>query len=119
WVNNRSIKSGECLMWGNPIAEMMYETLRYFAGAGAPTTQYNIANNATDSQAPLSLPKATWEKPYFKGEGGGNGGQGYLRCATPVMTVISDINPSYEDDLPGSNWASADWDGDGVVSATG
>src|SRR5690606_516653 len=64
WVNNQSIKNGECLMWGNPIAEMMYETLRYFAGAGAPTTQFNIANNAVDSQAPLNLPKATWEKPY-------------------------------------------------------
>src|SRR5690606_38849463 len=29
WVNNRAINNGECRMWGNPIAEMMYEGLRY------------------------------------------------------------------------------------------
>ncbi|MCX7556859.1 PilC/PilY family type IV pilus protein [Xanthomonadaceae bacterium JHOS43] len=104
WVNNRPINNGECLMWGNPIAEMMYETLRYFAGAGSPRTEFNIAANAVDSQAPLSLPLPSWQRPYSSGEGGGNDGNGYLRCATPVMTVISDINPSYDGQLPGSRW---------------
>ena len=32
WVATRAINEGECRMWGNPIGEMMYETLRYFAG---------------------------------------------------------------------------------------
>ena len=31
------ITAGECQMWGNPIGEMMYEGLRYFAGKQAPT----------------------------------------------------------------------------------
>lgn len=30
WIATRPVKEGECWMWGNPIAEMMYETLRYF-----------------------------------------------------------------------------------------
>ncbi|MEP6907362.1 MAG: hypothetical protein ABI858_05185 [Pseudoxanthomonas sp.] len=29
------ITNGNCRMWGNPIAEMMYESMRYFAGAEA------------------------------------------------------------------------------------
>jgi len=35
WITNRAMYQGtdetkvECKMWGNPIAEMMYESLRY------------------------------------------------------------------------------------------
>lgn len=35
WIATRPVKEGECWMWGNPVAEMMYETLRYFSGATA------------------------------------------------------------------------------------
>lgn len=103
WIANRPIADGECAMWGNPIAEMMYETLRYLAGAPAPRAEFSIAANSKDTQAPLSLPMPNWVSPY---EPVSEGGGGYLRCATPVMTVISDINPSYDGDVPGSNWSN-------------
>jgi type IV pilus assembly protein PilY1 len=103
FITNRPINPGECNMWGNPIGEMMYETMRYFAGATTPTPDFDYASNARDTQAPLSLPKVnTWTPPY-KSDANPAGAEA---CAVPVMTVISDINPSYDFNLPGSNWTN-------------
>jgi type IV pilus assembly protein PilY1 len=93
-VTTRPFDEGEFGgMWGNPIAEIMYEALRYFAGRTGPTTAFNYSGTTFDSQ--LGLPKIdTWTNPYGSGE---------LTCAKPFMTVISDINPSYDtDQLPGA-----------------
>ena len=103
WIATRPIDDGECSMWGNPVAEMMYETLRYLGGASAPRSEFAIADDAKDTQTPLELPMPDWKPPYASED---DGGSGYLRCATPVMTVISDINPSYDGSVPGSNWDS-------------
>jgi type IV pilus assembly protein PilY1 len=89
-VYNRPIHEGEDYMWGNPIAEMMYESLRYFAGAGATPDYSSGITNGNDRG--LDLPLETWQNPYDT----------YPHCAKPVMLVISDINPSYDtDQLPG------------------
>src|SRR5690606_20873614 len=40
WITNGPISDGQCSMWGNPIGEMMYETMRYFAGASGPHSAY-------------------------------------------------------------------------------
>ena len=95
WIATRPITDGECSMWGNPIAEMMYEGMRYFAGKAAPTTGFSIG--ATDTpDATLGLPVATWTDPYAANSGN-------ERCAKPFQIVISDINPSYDtDQVPGS-----------------
>ncbi len=37
WISNRSIANGECQMWGNPVAEMLFESVRYYAGKASPT----------------------------------------------------------------------------------
>lgn len=103
WIANRPINDGECSMWGNPVAEMMYEALRYLGGAQAPRSEFNISGTAKDAKAPLELPRPDWISPYKPVS---EGGSGYLRCAVPVMTVISDINPSYDGDVPGSRWSS-------------
>ncbi|MEJ5207492.1 PilC/PilY family type IV pilus protein [Denitratimonas sp. CY0512] len=108
WIANRAINDGECSMWGNPVGEMMWESLRYFAGAGSPRTEFNIASNAKDASV-LSLPRPEWVEPYTSVE---DGGSGFLRCATPVMTVISDINPSYDGSVPGSKFVSISGAGD-------
>ncbi len=86
--------SNPCYMWGNPVGEMMYETMRYFAGATSPTTAYDYSSG---KDVDLGLPKVdSWVAPYSS--------SGYPACSVPVMTVISDINPSYDNKLPGSNW---------------
>jgi len=92
-----SAGSGACTMWGNPIAEMMYETLRYFAGHGAPTTTYDYGSGTTIDSS-MNLPRETdWSDPYATRPS----------CSKPFMVVISDIYPSYDtDDLPGASFGS-------------
>lgn len=90
----------KCHMWGNPVAEMMYEGLRYFSGADEATTSYSYTQkNSVDSKLNLEQPK--WESPYRETSKGG-----YPVCAKPVMTVVSDITPSYDYNVPGSKWSS-------------
>ncbi len=90
--------SADCSMWGNPVAEMMFETLRYFGGATAAHSAYDYGSGSSKDKT-HSLAKPVWEPPYAAKE---NGGGGYQYCARPVMTVLSDINPSYDYKLPGS-----------------
>lgn len=100
WITTRPINNGECSMWGNPIAEMMYESLRYFSGAKIATPAFKY----TDSGSPdagLGLAQATWNDPYDTAD------SGYPYCAKPFQLVISDINPSYDTDaVPGSYFAT-------------
>ena len=97
WITNGPITSGRCRMWGNPIGEMMYEALRYFAGKGAPTPAFDIAASG-NPDATLGLSRATWDNPY---------GTGKPACAKPFQTVVSDINPSYDtDQVPGATFGS-------------
>ncbi|QCO68130.2 hypothetical protein E5843_10855 [Luteimonas yindakuii] len=97
----RTLANGECRMWGNPIAEMMFEAVRYFAGASEPTATFISTANTYGKQEDdhLALPEPAWKDPYKSVQ---NGGGGYASCSRPVMTVISDINPSYDGNLPGS-----------------
>ena len=96
WIYSRPIEEGECRMWGNPIGEMMYETLRYFAGEPAPTSDFTSATGSHDD-AELGLPSPSWVDPYTT----------YDYCAKPFLLVITDINPSFDSDqLPGSVFGS-------------
>ena len=52
----------------------------------------------------MGLTTDTWKDPY---KATANGGLGYPVCAKPFQTVISDINPSYDGDLPGSPFSGA------------
>ena len=98
WITTHPIQEGQCRMWGNPIAEMMYETLRYFAGESGATADFLYSGTTDD--ATLGLPLASWQDPY-------DPGTGYSYCAKPFMIVISDINPSFDtDQLPGSSFGS-------------
>ena len=67
---------------------MAYETLRYYAGK-APTAAY--AAGAADTALGLSS-LSTWANPYST----------YPSCTRPFMTLMSDVNPSYDSDVPGS-----------------
>ena len=76
-------------MWGNPMGEIMYESLRYFAGetGGAADLLYGTVN---DSKNTLSLPKPSWGvvkggttyRPYTM----------FPPCTKASMIVISDVN---------------------------
>lgn len=118
WIVDRTINEGECRNWGNPIGEMMYETLRYFAGKNVPTSEFNYYTYTgtyppspysppNDSGLDLSLPvwgftntaSSTRLKPY----------EAFPTCSKPFMLILSDINPSYDSDqIPGSTFAKTD-----------
>ncbi|MDN5871837.1 MAG: fimbrial assembly protein [Nitrococcus sp.] len=100
WITNRAITDADnCAMWGNPIAEMMYEGVRYFAGKGSATSAFAV------STPELGLPAPNWQDPYASGSDASNAGAEY--CSKPFQLVISDINPSYDSDqLPGSYFDS-------------
>jgi type IV pilus assembly protein PilY1 len=82
-------------MWDNPVAEMMYEGLRYFAGKTGPTSDFsNGVSGSSTHDSVLGLPLSSWTDPYSTPR---------PWCAKPFMLVMSDINPSYDTDrLPGS-----------------
>lgn len=104
-IGGRPINNGECRMWGNPVGEMLYESMRYFAGATVPTTRFFDAAAGSPGvleETSMGLGTETWRNPYTSTA---SGGLGYLSCAKPYQTIISDINPSYDGDLPGSPFA--------------
>lgn len=110
---DRALRNAECRMWGNPIGEMMFETLRYYAGAeGAYPDYVATTGNARivtgkGEEDTLGLSTEEWKDPYKpKSEGG----LGFLSCSKPVMTVISDINPSYDSSIPGNAWDNPSFD---------
>ncbi len=94
--------------WGNPIAEMMYESLRYFMGKEAATPdflptltaggkeQVTLRHNI-DERTSMDLPVATWDDPY----------ENRPWCAKGAQLVISDVNPSYDTQyVPGSAFST-------------
>jgi type IV pilus assembly protein PilY1 len=115
WITTRAPTTGECAMWGNPIGEMMYEAVRYFAGSTATSNFLTTANQGEEST--LKLPVATWKDPYKTVT---NGGVGEKVCSKPFMMVISDINPSYDsDELPGANTNFKSSSFSGTLSSAG
>ena len=100
WITTRGLQEGECRSWGNPIGEILYETLRYFAGKGNPTSDYDYSGSL-DSGLDLSKPDWGIEK----------GNQTFQPldlfpwCSKPFIIILSDIYPSYDSDkVPGSNF---------------
>ncbi len=97
-----------CHMWGSPVAEMMYEGLRYFGGK-APTAAFTANVDASDSpDTRLGLPLvSTWANPYRPKNSGGS-----PICSKPVQMVIADPITSFDSDqLPGAAFP--------IVSANG
>ncbi|STX28217.1 type IV fimbrial biogenesis PilY1-like protein [Legionella beliardensis] len=93
FITTRNIVNGECEMWGNPLAEMLYEAVRYFAGKSGPTTAFNYS---TGPDVTLGLAKPNWQNPYAT----------YPSCSKANLLIISD-QPNYDSDqLPGSSFNS-------------
>ncbi len=102
WITTRPLNEGECRMWGNPIAEMMYEALRYLAGKSSPTPSFTYSGNQDSG---LSLSKPNWG--ITKGSNTYRPYDLFPVCSKPFMIVISDINNSYDSDsVPGSSFSS-------------
>lgn len=88
------LSNGVCTSWGNPIGEMLYETIRYFKGLGSHTTQFQASPTVDPGFSSLDV-ESSWSDPYAS----------CPACSKPFALILSDEFPSYDSDhLPGSNW---------------
>lgn len=111
--------NGSCMMWGNPLGEMMYESLRYFSGANAGTTAYTtgvgaatrVIDNGSTVQSPepsgkLDLQRPSWINPYTSSSARSSTAA-YPSCSRPIQMVIGDPKTSFDSDqLPGASFST-------------
>ena len=96
WIPDRAFRNGECRAWGNPVAEMMYEGLRHYAGESAPTPSFHTTGGM---DATLGLEAPDWEDPYAADNP-------WPQCTAAYQLVVSDPSPSFDgDQLPGSHFS--------------
>ncbi len=104
WITTAPLSEGQCKDWGNPIGEMMYEGLRYFAGKGTPTSSFTYGGGST-TDASLGLSKKDWGIP--RGSNTYQTFEIFPACSKPFLVVLSDVNVSYDSNsLPGSYFNS-------------
>lgn len=97
------MNEGAYVDWGNPVGEMMYEALRYFAGKSSPTSAFSTSGG---HDAAVGLSAATWDNPYAS-----TSKAKAPWCARANMLVMSDVYTSYDaDQVPGSPFSSMSTD---------
>lgn len=60
-ITSTDLTNGRCRSWGNPMSEIYAESIRYFAGATAPTAAYDTDD--FDLFPSARIRKATWPNP--------------------------------------------------------
>lgn len=101
WITTRAINNGECEMWGNPLGEMVWESLRYFNGKTSPTSAFDYS---TGPDVTLGLSKPSWWDPYSAAASRAPSAA-FPYCAKPYLLAISDSYPSFDSDsVPGSTF---------------
>ena len=100
WTYNQS-RYQENTAWGNPMGEMLYDAVRYFARFNTPTSGYVPSSESAipivGSTATVSLPRlSTWTgRPAWDMASD---------CAKPIIMIISDVFPEADsDNIPGSS----------------
>lgn len=102
WITWHALYDGQCKDWGNPLAEMLYESIRYFSGK-------NKASYNTDLDI---LDNATWSDPFDS-----SNTPGVSTCSKPINLVINSITPTFDsDELPGSSFKAASYSDDGSIN---
>ena len=96
WITTRIMNNGECHDWGSPLAEMLYESVRYFTGVLQPTPKYKYTEDQS-VDASLGLTEVnTWTDPFVATGAG--------VCSKPVDLIINSLTPNFDSDqIPGAN----------------
>ncbi len=102
-----TITEGNCRSWGNPMAEVYFESLRYFAGNSA-TSGYVYSGTTADKT--LGLPQvSTWADPLTNNN----------YCSPLNVLVFNASVSSFEDDLASTSLASIGGSGKTAASVSG
>lgn len=109
--------------WGNPLGEMVYESMRYFAGKASPTADFTSASGRENGSTfpNFVLPSASWVDPYSTSvtalQDGTDGT--FPFCAKPYIMAVSDTYPSFDSDqVPGTAFGSFSGDISGLNVST-
>ena len=86
-LNNPGSGTANCSAWGNPLAEMYAEALRYIAGQTTASTAFTGGSDLT------GMPTPTWTDPYRLPAAGGNS-----YCAKCSILVMSSGLPTFDSD---------------------
>ena len=110
--------NGENPSWGNPLGEMMFETLNYFSG-GSPSAAFTagvgtdqaarviaVPSNGTytipahvSPETPLGLKRPDWLNPYTAVATNKRlNAAAYPSCARPIQMTIGDPKTSFDSD---------------------
>ncbi|MGZ8228166.1 MAG: pilus assembly protein [Burkholderiales bacterium] len=81
-----NISENNCTSWGNPMSEVYFESIRYFAGKTA-TAAYSYSSGSSTKDNELGLPIATWSDPL----------SGAPYCS-PLHTLVFNASVSTNDD---------------------
>ncbi|MDR1109393.1 MAG: hypothetical protein LBP92_01530 [Deltaproteobacteria bacterium] len=86
--------------WGNPLGEMLYEGVRYLAGATTPSFAYNFQNDHDEpGSSILGLTSfGNWANSWNSLRPD----LGDSSCAKPIILLISDITTEHDGDQFGS-----------------
>lgn len=113
WQTTSAMTEKKFPDWGNPIGEMMYEGVRYFAGKSTPTSAFTFTSSGSIDEA-VGLSTVTWDDPYSS-----SSAAKAPRCAKASFLTISDINPSFDSDsVPGTYFGSFSGDLTGLNATT-
>lgn len=93
-IANFKNKSNACRDWGNPIAEIYAEAVRYFSGASGPTAEFSSGNDTTYISA---LKDASWPASLNVHPLNTD-----TRCAACSIIMISSGVASFDSDNLGS-----------------
>ncbi len=94
-----NISENACTSWGNPMSELYYESLRYFAGQGA-SSGYTFTNSGSKDNL-LGLPLATWVDPLNTSN----------YCAPLNVVMFNASVSSNDEDLASTSMSSIGSDG--------
>ncbi len=87
-MRNQTSGNRSCTGWGNPLAEMYAEALRYISGETSATTGFAASGDL--SGLPTNV---AWKDPYRDESKGGNS-----YCASCNILVLSSGLPSFDSD---------------------
>ena len=112
--------NGQFGAWGNPLGEMMFETLNYFSGGSASAAFTNNLGAGTKSpEAVLGLKSPAWTNPYQASSARTNTAA-YPKCARPIQMTVGDPKTSFDSDhLPGSAFSVLGGEGQNSVPSLG
>ncbi|WP_160797470.1 pilus assembly protein [Craterilacuibacter sinensis] len=105
------LSNGRCSGWGNPLGEILFDAVRYFAGEKSPL----VGSNSDGKGNALNLPSGiTWQDPYGADH---NNVKRNNWCAKPAVTILSDISPSYDNDVPDSTFNGISFNRSSILSS--